>query len=52
MTESEKQDTKNINKSERKKNFDNLSDIEIKKLSFLFFIKFHFNLVSSFSLNI
>jgi len=32
MTESEKQDTKSINKSERKKNFANLSDIEIKRL--------------------
>ena len=32
MTESEKQETKDIGKSERKKNFANLSDIEIKRL--------------------
>ena len=32
MTESEKQETKGIGKSERKKKFSNLSDIEIKRL--------------------
>jgi methylmalonyl-CoA mutase N-terminal domain/subunit len=32
MTESEKQETNGIGKSERKKNFANLSDIEIKRL--------------------